>query len=260
MISKEGLRFIPELKLAGKVGAMSDSQFSSYVQMLNSFIDKFPATATKLQKNLDAKMYDTVVKDLTGIHETLTKLYADDIARECRKQIDALKGARPGDIDHDVLEAFIENFILKVSSLSIDIQMAAHKSATAAPPPQKAKQIYQQPTILAVDNAIMFLNTLKKLLSDAPYDVQCASSGAEALQFMESNRVDAFLLDVEMPDMDGYELARRIKQRGHKAPIVFITANSARDYVDKAVAVGAVGLLMKPLRINQLLSKLKEII
>ena len=113
-------------------------------------------------------------------------------------------------------------------------------------------------SILAVDNAVMFLNTLKKLLQDHPYEVNTTTSCAGALEYLQVNRVDVILLDIEMPEMDGYELARRIKQSGQKAPIIFITANSAREYVDKAVAVGAVGLLMKPLRINQLLAKLKE--
>jgi len=60
--------------------------------------------------------------------------------------------------------------------------------------------------------------------------------------------------------MDGYELARRIKATGNSAPIVFITANSAREYVDKAINVGAVGLLMKPVRGHTLLAKVKEFI
>jgi response regulator of citrate/malate metabolism len=47
---------------------------------------------------------------------------------------------------------------------------------------------------------------------------------------------------------------------GQSSPIVFITANSAREYVDKALAVGAVGLLMKPIRANTLTAKIQEFI
>jgi len=114
------------------------------------------------------------------------------------------------------------------------------------------------PLILAVDNAVMFLSTLKRMLEDEPYELQCETSAEEALRFLESNRVDLIFLDIEMPDMDGYELARIIKRNGHSAPILFITANSDKEYLDKALEAGAAGLLVKPLRRNQLMEKLKE--
>jgi CheY-like chemotaxis protein len=170
--------------------------------------------------------------------------------------------------DYDSLEAVVENFIHAVNSLSIEIQMASHKGAASSSAPRQAtspaqpqaKQIFSRKgsKILAVDNAIMYLNTLKKLLDNAPYDLFCTTSCTEAMEYVSKERPDLILLDIEMPEMDGYELARRIKQSGCRAPIIFITANSERQYVDKAVEVGAVGLLMKPLRSNQLLAKLQE--
>ena len=115
-------------------------------------------------------------------------------------------------------------------------------------------------SILAVDNAVMFLNSLERYLEDAPYDLHCVTSGREALQFLDDNQPNLILLDIEMPEMDGYELARRIKQSGQKAPIVFITANSEQEDVDKAIKAGAAGVLIKPFRTNQLLDKIKECI
>ena len=113
-------------------------------------------------------------------------------------------------------------------------------------------------SILAVDNAVMFLNTIKRLLADTEYVVHCATSGEDALTFLKFNQPKVILLDIEMPDMDGYELARKIKQSGNNAPILFITANSDSAYADMAADMGAAGLLVKPLRVNQLLAKLKE--
>jgi len=114
------------------------------------------------------------------------------------------------------------------------------------------------PLIMAVDNAVMFLSTLKRLLQNEPYELHCETSCDEALRFLESNRPDLILLDIEMPDMNGYELLRRIKSTNQSAPIIFITANSDKEYAKKAAEAGAAGLLIKPLRRNQLMEKIKE--
>ena len=115
-----------------------------------------------------------------------------------------------------------------------------------------------RPLILAVDNAIMFLNTLKRILEGEPYELHCETSAKDALLFLETTRPDVIFLDIEMPDMDGYELARAIKRTGQTAPILFITANSDKEYLDRALEAGAAGLLIKPLRRAQLMEKLKE--
>jgi len=118
----------------------------------------------------------------------------------------------------------------------------------------------EKPLILAVDNALMYLNTLKKLLRDTPYELFCTTSCEEALTYAKNNSVDLFLLDVEMTEMDGYELARKLRQSGLRAPILFVSANSEKEFLDRALKEGAAGLLVKPLRVNQLLEKIEACI
>jgi CheY-like chemotaxis protein len=268
MFKKETLLTVPGLNTS-KISAMSDGQFANYDRTLNTFIDSFPGQADRMRSAIDKQSYEDLKKVLTEVSSILEVIFASALSTEAKRQVDVLN---KGNIDPTAAEAFIEKFILNVSSLSIDIQMSAHKKAAApkkaaSPSDSQAKPIFTAglqgggPAILAVDNAIMFLNTLKKLLEGSPYNLHCVSSAKEAIDFVEKgNRVDLFLLDIEMPGMDGYELARRLKGSGHSSPIVFVTANSAREYVDRAIAVGAVGLLMKPLRSQQLLSKIRECI
>jgi len=269
MINRERLYSIHGLTVSGTLDKMSDRQLEMYIDSINSFIDRFPIQAHKLQEAVENQAKPVVI---TGIFaplcDTLNRLHAGGIVKEYRTKIDTLLKA--ADPDYDSLEAVVENFIHAVNTLSIEVQMASHKGAAPAPAaaprqtdtPSKpqAKQIFSRKgsKILAVDNAVMYLNTLKKLLENAPYDLFCTTSCTEAMEYVSKERPDLILLDIEMPEMDGYELARRIKQTGCRAPIIFITANSERQYVDRAVEVGAVGLLMKPLRSNQLLTKLEE--
>jgi CheY-like chemotaxis protein len=114
--------------------------------------------------------------------------------------------------------------------------------------------------ILAVDNAVMFLKSLERYLENTPYDLHGVTSGREALRYLENNSVRLILMDVEMPEMDGYELTRRIKQRGITTPVVFITANAEQEDIDKATEAGAASILPKPFQTNQLLAKIKEYI
>jgi CheY-like chemotaxis protein len=254
MITREQLLTIPELKIAGKTALSTPAQFEIYAKSLNAFIDSFPEQAEKMRDAVDEKAYAVFSQIVSNTCTTLSKIYADDMSREYRTKFDKLNKS-----DDAAVEAFVENLILSVSSLSVDIQMASHAKVSATKPAEAAKQaLAGAPKILAVDNAIMFLNTLKKMLQNDHYDVQCLTSGDEALKYLQNNRADMFLLDVEMPAMDGYELARRLRAMGQNAPIIFITANSAREYVDKAAQAGGVGMLMKPLRAHQLLAKLRE--
>ena len=100
-------------------------------------------------------------------------------------------------------------------------------------------------TVLAVDDVPFFLNRLKTMLKDTPYKLVCLTSGKVALDYIAENRPALFLLDIEMPEMDGYELARKIRENGHTAPIIYLTGNDSQEYLDKAMAAGASDFIVK---------------
>jgi len=271
MITKEKLLSVRDLNLAGKIEQMSDMQFDIYLTSLNGFVDGISTLSGNIKNTLKLKTYNALAMQMTNTSNALTKLHANGLAEQWRKQADTLRKAeQAGKVDHDELEAVIENLIQGISALSIEIQMSEHKpksharaaakpsaAQAAAPSPRPASR-GKRSLIYAVDNAIMFLTNLERMLVNEPYELKFATECDEALEYLSSNTPDMILLDIEMPEMDGFELARRIKNSGQKAPILFITANSDRECVNKAVEVGAVGLLMKPLRIGQLKAKLEE--
>lgn len=115
-------------------------------------------------------------------------------------------------------------------------------------------------SVLAVDDVSLILNSLKLALKDTKYKLTCVRSGAEALRFIKNNKPDLFVLDIEMPEMNGYELAEKIRANGQTAPIIFLTGNAKEEYVIKAIKAGAADFIVKPVDNEHVLEKIKKYI
>jgi CheY-like chemotaxis protein/class 3 adenylate cyclase len=113
-------------------------------------------------------------------------------------------------------------------------------------------------TILIVDDVVENIEVLAGVFEDA-YDVRFALSGADALSAMESGDIDLVLLDVMMPDMDGYEVCRRLKAepRTCEVPIIFVTARDDEQDEETGLAIGAVDYISKPISRPILLTRVK---
>ncbi|MFI3122417.1 MAG: response regulator [Methylococcales bacterium] len=107
--------------------------------------------------------------------------------------------------------------------------------------------------VLIVDDTLANLQLLSSILKDEGYKVRPATSGAMALQAITQKLPDLILLDIKMPDMDGYEVCKELKQhtRTRDIPIIFISAlNELSDKV-KAFNVGAVDYINKPFQFEE---------
>ncbi len=107
-----------------------------------------------------------------------------------------------------------------------------------------------KPKILIVDDQDADLNTLEKLLSDLEIEIIRANSGKEALQKIQEHEFALALVDVGMPEMDGYETVKRMRQMKETAliPVIFISAiHSESNYMMKSIESGAVDFITKPL-------------
>ncbi|UMZ11650.1 EAL domain-containing protein [Pseudomonas sp. MPFS] len=104
-------------------------------------------------------------------------------------------------------------------------------------------------TLLIVDDYPENLLSMRALLQRQDWRVMTAASGIEALDLLLQHEIDLVLLDVQMPGMDGFEVARLMRgsQRTRLTPIIFLTANEqSQDAVIKGYANGAVDYLFKP--------------
>jgi DNA-binding response OmpR family regulator len=75
----------------------------------------------------------------------------------------------------------------------------------------------------------------------------CVNSGDDALRYLKSHQPDLFILDIEMPKMNGYDLALKIREVGQRAPIIFLTGNATKRNVIRAIEAGASDFIVKPI-------------
>ncbi len=110
-----------------------------------------------------------------------------------------------------------------------------------------------KPTILVVDDELGARQSLEVILED-DYRVLSAESGREALEVLQRESIDLILLDVNMPDMDGLEVLRKIKEQDDEMDVIMVSAlNLARKAVD-AIKLGAYDYITKPYEPEDILS------
>jgi DNA-binding NtrC family response regulator len=107
--------------------------------------------------------------------------------------------------------------------------------------------------ILVVDDDAGMVKTLVDILKVKGYEAEAAFSAPEALAKLAASHFDCVLSDVKMPQVNGVELYRAIKDRQPDLPLVLMTAYSTDDLVREGLAEGAITCLTKPLDINALL-------
>jgi diguanylate cyclase (GGDEF)-like protein len=113
--------------------------------------------------------------------------------------------------------------------------------------------------ILIVDDVPKNIQVAASILQNDTYQIAFAQDGPTALAQIESNRFDLILLDIMMPQMDGYEVCRRIRNRpdNRDTPIIFLTAKNDTDSVVKGFAMGAMDYLSKPFNGAELQARVK---
>lgn len=114
--------------------------------------------------------------------------------------------------------------------------------------------------ILIVDDVMSNVLLLKVLLTNEKYTIATANNGAEALAQVAVERPDLILLDVMMPDMDGFEVAQRLKKNQETAdiPIIFLTALNSTGDIVKGFQVGANDFISKPFNKEELLIRVRH--
>jgi EAL domain-containing protein (putative c-di-GMP-specific phosphodiesterase class I) len=102
-------------------------------------------------------------------------------------------------------------------------------------------------SILIVDDESTLREVYATLLTEAGYKVQTAGGGKEAMDLIAKTRFDLILTDISMPDMDGLQLLRAVRERDLDIPVVLVTGNPRVETAVQALEQGALRYLMKPI-------------
>jgi len=116
----------------------------------------------------------------------------------------------------------------------------------------------QTKTILIVDDTVSNLDILADILAE--YDVVDATNGQDALDILEEEKIDLILLDIMMPEMDGFEVCEKIKEnpKTQDIPIIFITAKTDESSIEKAYDIGGSDYVTKPFLPKELKARVKK--
>jgi CheY-like chemotaxis protein len=121
-------------------------------------------------------------------------------------------------------------------------------------------EIMDDKNVLAVDDTPENLKLLGHILSDT-YSLNFATNGAKALELVNIKKPDLILLDIMMPEMDGFEVCKILKSNPKTSgiPIIFLTAKSDRESVVRGLSLGAVDYLIKPFEKDDVLIRIQKI-
>ena len=124
---------------------------------------------------------------------------------------------------------------------------------------KKELAVKEKLLILAIDDKPELLATITEML-EGLYTILGATSYSSTVAILERRCPDLFLLDIEMPELDGYDIAAliRMDERFKNTPILFLTGNASKTSVVKAVECGGDDYIIKPVRRGVLLRKIRQ--
>jgi two-component system OmpR family response regulator len=114
--------------------------------------------------------------------------------------------------------------------------------------------------LLLVDDELHLRSMLEAALRHSGFDVHAVESGREALDAVGPVEPDLVVLDVMLPDLDGFEVCRRWRQEGRRTPVVFLTARDGTEDKVRGLTTGGDDYLVKPFSLEELVARIQAVL
>ena len=148
-------------------------------------------------------------------------------------------------------------FEVTISAIVSDAPIASDRDRLVAP---VKSGILEGQNILVVDDVRDNRDLMARYLSKTGSHVGLAASGDEAIKMVKESEWDLVLMDIQMPQMDGYETTQRLRQIGFRRPIIALTAHAMRSELERCLKAGCDETITKPISRSNLISKLNEVL
>ena len=114
--------------------------------------------------------------------------------------------------------------------------------------------------VLVVDDELFLRDAVAASLTFLGFDVMTAESGGEALRLARERPFDLAVLDVMLPDTDGFEVVRRLRRDGSRLPVIFLTARDTREDKVTGLTLGGDDYLTKPFGLDELAARIRSVL
>jgi twitching motility two-component system response regulator PilH len=113
--------------------------------------------------------------------------------------------------------------------------------------------------ILVTDDSVFQRNIITEILSESGYEYSEAENGLAALDILKSEKPDLILLDLLMPEMDGFHFLEEFNKSGYNIPVIVLTSDIQNTTKKRCMELGAAGFLNKPVEEEEILLLIKEL-
>ncbi len=123
----------------------------------------------------------------------------------------------------------------------------------STPPDDRAR-------VLVVDDEAYITDLVATALRYEGFEVTSAANGRDALSLVESFRPELIVLDVMLPDVDGFDVQRKLIDRGRRVPVLFLTARDATEDKVRGLTIGGDDYVTKPFSLEELVARIRAIL
>jgi two-component system OmpR family response regulator len=133
-------------------------------------------------------------------------------------------------------------------------------TALDPPPPREAGPASEAVRVLVVDDEPNITDLVGTALRYEGFSVASAANGREALREVERFRPELIVLDVMLPDLDGFDVQRRLREQAERIPVLFLTARDATEDKVRGLTIGGDDYVTKPFSLEELIARIRAIL